>query len=415
MVLTTLLILPQGMLLPSSASPESIICEIQTRNLANQTVAGVSVEVWNATSGLPLNLWNETDETGRVQFSLEADNYTFKAFWKNVEVGAVNQNVTENVALQLNCSRLSNLKLTVTNETGAPIPFVDLNLMYNYTTRANETIPETGSFTTNIDGTVILQNVFTNISYLIEARRYGFPFNTTFIENLSAQSWNNITIVAPIYTMFIHVLDSKNAPAVGLKLLAYDWNSSQTAQPGNYTDGAGNTTLSLTFGRYRLRLYKDDAFLKEVTVDLLNQSLSQYFFVVRIDVYKVDLNVLVVDYFGQPIPNVLVEFQRKVNSNYQTTETNTTQADGIARFNGIIGGNSRISVSVAGRPGETQYLYLVDSKQILFKLDGYVTVAGYALETSQFVTMVILLIIIVAFIIASTYKRLPRLSQRRRK
>jgi len=415
MILTTFLILPQGML-PSSASPENI-CEIQTTNLANQTVAGVLVEVYNATSGLYLNLGNETDETGRVKFMLEAGNYTFKAFWKNVTVGAVyNQSVTENVALQLNCTRLSNLKLAVTNETGAPIPLIDLNLRYNYTTRENDIVPETGSFTTNVNGTVQLQNVFTNISYLIEARRYGFLFNTTVTPLLPEQDWNNITIIAPTYTMFVQALDSKDDSIEGLEVAAYEWSSGiGESFWSNRTDSNGNVTLSLTFGKYRLRLYKNDVFLEEVTVDLLNQSLNQYFFVVHIDVYNVNLNVRVIDYFGQPIPNVLVVFQRKVDSNYETVENKTTASDGVAQFNGIIGGDSRVYVSVAGRPGETQYLYLVYSKQILFKLDGYVAVAGYTLETSQFVTMVILLILIVACIIASTYKRLQRLFQRRRK
>jgi len=413
MVLTTLLILPQGMLLPSSAS-ESIICEIQTTNLANQTVAGVLVEVYNATSGLYLNLSNETDGTGRVKFSLEVGNYTFKAFWKNVEVGAVTQNVTEIVPLQLNCTRLSNLKLTVTNETGAPIPFINLNLKYNYTTRDNETIPETGSFTSNINGTVILQNTFTNISYLIEARRYGFLFNTTFIESLPAQAWNNITIIAPTYALFVQVLDSKDTPAVGLNVKAYEWSSGINGEPlqQEQTNFNGNVTFSLTTGKYRLRVYNDTTFVNEVTVDLVQ---NPSFKVIPIDVYKVNLTVLVVDYFGQPIPNVLVVFQRKADSNYKIVENKTTASDGVAWFNGIIGGDSRIYVSMAGKPSETQYLYLVDSKQILFKLDGYVAVAGYALETSQFVTIVILLILIIAFIIASTYKRLPRLLQRRRK
>ena len=95
-------------------------------------------------------------------------------------------------------------------------------------------------------------------------------------------------------------------------------------------------------------------------------------------------------------------------------QTQTTGSNGVASFIGIIGGDSRIYVSVAGRPGEAQYLYLVDSKQILFKFDGYVAVFGYALETSQFVTLVILLILIIAFIVASTYKRLRALLQRRR-
>jgi 5-hydroxyisourate hydrolase-like protein (transthyretin family) len=392
------------------------LCEIQARTPANETVAGVAIEVYNATTGVALNILpQETNKTGWVSFILSGGNYTFKAFWKNVEVGAVNKTVTENAVMSLTVW-LSNIKLTVTDEAVPPhqLPWIDLNLKYNLTLNGI-TLPvsKTNSFTTNVTGSIQIMNMFTNISYLMEASRYGFIFNTTSVKNLTA-GWNNITIVAPTYTMFVNVLDSKNAPAADLRLLAYDWNSSQIAQQGN-TDERGNVTLPLTFGRYRLRLYKDDAFLKEVTVDLLNQSLTQYFFVIHIDVYKVDLNVRVVDYFGQPIPNVLVVFQRKVDSNYTIVENETTASDGVAWFHNIIGGDSRVSVSVAGRPGETQYLYLADSKQIVFKLDGYVAVAGYALDTSQFVTVLILLIIIVAFIIASTYKRLPRLLHRRRK
>jgi len=412
MVLTTLLILPQGML-PSSASEN--ICEIQVRNLANQTLAGVSVEVWNATSGLYLNLSNETDDTGLVKFSLEAGNYTFKAFLKDVEVGAVNQNVTENVALQMKCDKLSNLKLSVTDAMDTPIPFINLNLMYNYTTRDNETIPETGSFTTNINGTVRLLNVFTNISYIIETLRYGFLFNTTFIENLPAQAWNNITIIAPTYSLFVQVLDSNGASAVGLNVKAYEWSSGINGEPLQLeqTNSNGNVTFSLTVGRYRLRVYNDTTFANEFTVDLVQNPL---FKVIFIDVYKVDLRVLVVDYFGQPIPNVSVELQRKSNSDYVTTQTQTTGSNGVASFSGIIGGDSRVSVSVAGRQGEAQYVYVAGPvTDVMFKMDGYVSVAGYALETSQFVTIIILLTIIVAFIIASTYKRLPRLLQRRRK
>lgn len=398
-------------MLPSSASEN--ICEIQVRNLANKTLAGVSVEVWNATSGLYLNLSNETDDTGLVKFSLEAGNYTFKAFLKDVEVGAVNQNVTENVELQLTCDRLSNLQLSVTDAMDAPISFIKLNLMYNYTTRDNETIPETGSFTTNINGTVRLLNVFTNISYNIEARRYGFLFNTTLIESLPAQDWNNITIIAPTYTMVVQALDSAGNPAVGLNVEAYEWSSGiGEALQSSLTNSNGNATFSLTFGRYILRMYNDSTFVSEATVDLVQNPL---FLVIHLDVYKVKLNVLVVDYFGQPIPNASVELQRKINSNYETTQTEVTGSNGVASFINIIGGDTQVYASVAGSPSEAQYLYLTDSNQIIFKFDRYVAIAGYALETSQFVTIIILLIIIVAFIIASTYKKLPRLLQRRRK
>lgn len=400
---------------PSDAQDFTVenICEIQTRNLANETVAGATVEVYNTTSSMFLNLSQQTNKTGWSKFLLDAGNFTFKAFWKNVEAGTLNQSIEGNVILLFQVS-LSNIQLTIKDEAYVPLPFIDLSLKYNYTTRANKTISATDSFITGINGTVRVQNLFTNISYLIETRRYGFLFNTTSIKSLPALPWSNITIIAPTYTLFVQVLDSKGAPAAGLNVKAYDWSSGiggealQSAQ----TDSSGNVTLSLTIGRYKLRLYNDTTFLDEVTVDL-KQDPS--FFVIHSNVYKVDLHVLVVDYFGQPIPNAYVELQRKNNSNYETSQANT-ESNGVASFNGIIGGDSRIYVSVAGRPGETRYLYLVGpATDVVFKMDEYVAIAGYALETSQFVTMVVVLIIIVAFIVVSTYKRLPRFLRRLRK
>jgi len=390
------------------------LCEVQTKNLAGKPLAEVTVEVYNATPpGSFLNLNKKTNQTGGTSFVLEAGNYTFKAFWKDVEVGALNTNFTENVVLPLEL-KLSNLKLMVTDEIGVPIPLIELNLEYNYTTRANKTVPEAGSFNTNINGTVQLQNVFTNISYLIEARRYGSLFNITSISSLPTEAWNNITIVAPTYTIQIQIFDSQDDYAKELKVAAYEWSSGMGGEPlqSQLTDSNRNVTFSLTFGKYRLRLYKDATFLNEVTLNLIeNQS-----FVFNCEVYNVDLNVLVIDYFGQPIPNVSVEFQRKNDSVYEKVQTKTTESNGVASFQGIIGGDSRVFVSVAGRASEAQYLYLIGpTKDIVFKLDGYVAVVGYALETSQFATLVLSFILIAAFTTALNYKRLSSILQRRRK
>jgi len=388
------------------------IFEVQTRNLAGEPLADVTVVVYNRTSGALL-LSQDTNETGWTDFVLETSDYTFKAFWKNVEVGAVNKSVTKSVETLRFEVRLSSLKLKVTDERGDPMALIDLNLSYNYTTRFNRTLSGTHSFTTSTNGTVQLQNTFTNISYLITTQRYGLLFNTTLIKNLPALPWNNITIIAPTYTMLVQVLDSKDDPASDLIVEAYEW-SSGIGEPLqlNQTDPNGNTTLSVTVGRYRLRLYSDTTFLNEVTVDL-TQNKS---FVLHSNVYNVTLSVHVVDYFGQPIPGFLVEFQRNVNSSYQTIKAQRSGADGIARFNGVIGGDSRVYVSAAGRPGEIQYLYLVGpATEVMFKMDGYVAVDGYVLETSQFVTIILLLFFIVALIIASSYKRLPRLFKSQKK
>jgi hypothetical protein len=390
-------------------------CEVQTQNLANQPLANVTVEVYGATTGSFI-VYQETNKTGWAKFILTTGNYTFKAFWKDFEVGVINKTVTDDTddIVLLFTVGLSNIKLTVKDETSALLPFIDLSLKYNYTNRFNKTLSETKSFTTNSTGYVQLLNVFANIDYIIEARRYGLLFYTTFIRNLSG-GWNDITIIVPTYTMLVQVLDSKNASAKGLTVKAYEWSSgtsvpAQTSQP---TDINGNTTLSLTFGRYRVRVYYDTTFLNEVAVNLTQ---NPTYLIVHSDVYNVDLNVRVIDYFGQPIPNVSIELQRKIDSDYETKYTSTTGSNGVASFINVIGGDSRVYVSVAGKPSEIQYLYLVGpTREIVFKLYGYVAFAGYALDTSQFATIVILLIIIIAFIVALTYKKLPRLLHRRKK
>jgi hypothetical protein len=385
-------------------------CQVQTLNLANQPLANVAVEVYNSISGASLGISQKTNQTGWARFILGVRNCTFKAFWNDVEVGMINQTITEDIVLFFTV-RLSNIKLTVKDETSALLPFIDLNLKYNYTDRYNSTFTETPSFTTNLTGSVQLENVFANIDYVIEARRYGFLFYTNFIRNLSG-GWNNITIVVPTYTMLVQVLDSKNASAEGLTVKAYEWSSgtsvpTQTSQP---TDINGNTTLSLTFGKYRLRVHKDTTFLNEVAVNLTENPTS---LLIHSDVYNIDLNVRVIDYFGQPIPNVSVVFQRENDSNY-VPQSKTTGSDGIALFNGIIGGDSQIHASV-GSSSETRYLYLKGpTAEVVFKMDRYVVVAGYTLEISQFITVVVLLLTIIFFSVALTYKKLPRLLQRRK-
>ena len=386
-------------------------CEVQTKNLAGESVANVTVEVYNATTSSLFD-YQETNKTGWTRSILSPGNYIFKAFWRNVEVGVINQTVTENILLPITIN-LSNIGITVRDESFAALPFIDLRLKYNYTDRSNKTFSETESFNAKLAGYVQVQNVFANIGYIIEARRDGLLFNTTFIRNLSG-SWNNITIIAPTYTMFVTVLDSKDAHAVGLKVAAYEWSSGISGEPLQLvqTDSDGNVTFSFTVGKYILRLYYGTTFLNEATVNLQNQTSLT----IQCNVYNADLNVFVVDFLGQPIPNVSVELQRKNDSDYQTTQTKTTGPNGVASFDNIIGGDSRITVSLAGRTSKTQYLYLVGpTKDVVFKLDGYVMVAGYFLETIHFVTIIVLLILIVALILASTYKRLLRLLQKLRK
>jgi 5-hydroxyisourate hydrolase-like protein (transthyretin family) len=305
--------------------------------------------------------------------------------------------------------------LTVQTDAGMPLPWVDLYVSYNYTTRVPETIPETSVFTTDLDGKVILQNVFTNINYRVSARRYGLVLTTTTIQSLPAQAWNNITVVPPTYTMLVKILDSRGNPATGLQASAYEWSSgTNEALESKLTDSQGNASFALTVGRYRLRFFKDSIFLNEVTVDLTQDQLSV---VVKINICNIDVQVVVVDYFGQPVPNVSVEFQRKVDSSYQiAAPPQTTGADGTVDFDGVIGGDSLVQVSLADNLIMSQSLYLDESpEQVVFKLGTYVAILGFIVDAGVFVTIVLVLIVVIAFILLSIRKKLPHLRSRQKK
>jgi hypothetical protein len=377
------------------------ICQIQTRNLANETVANALIQVFNATTNQSLpNLTESTNETGWASFFLDFGNYTFKAYWMNIEVGNLtNQSMVEEKTYFLTMTlRLVQVQIIVEDQTGTKLPFIDLT--FNASSN-NQTIFNT-ELETNLTGTVDITNMPTNTSYIIEARRYGFLFynETTSLPPTYVQAWVNITVVTPTYTMTVQVLDSKNNPAQNLTVAAYEWESG-TAEPvqSSTTNSKGNMTLSLAFGKYRIIVYNGTVLLNETQIDLIRNQSS---LVIHCNIYKADLNVVVTDYFGHPIRNAVVMVEGQGSSEY----VRKTGSNGVASFTNLIGGDSSVSVSVAGQTVGVQSLYIAGSKQVKFKIDGYVAVAGYALETSLFATIIISIIIIVVFILALTYKRI---------
>lgn len=296
---------------------------------------------------------------------------------------------------------LSSLGVKVENANRQPIVGVTVEV-YNVT--------RVGSRTTSLDGRVNFSLDVGN--YTVKSLVYNLLFNTTFVDVPSTLQ-PNITIVCPTYNLFVHVLDSKNNPSEGVTVSAYEWTSGVT-QPAHsdVTDAEGNATLPLTFGRYRLRAYKDSVLLNETTIDLTNNTLTT----VNCGIYNVDLSVFVTDYFGQPIPNAVVKFERKADGDYVEAYSVATGAGGSAIFNGIIGGNARISVYVAGKLSQTGYLYLDSSRERAdFRIDGYVVVGVFLLEASQFFTLAVVLVVIALFLIILKYKSALRFFGRRKK
>ena len=391
-----------------------VVCQIQTRNLDNETVADLWVLAYDpARPEWPDPfLAYDTNETGWVKFPLETGNYTFRALWRaEVVVGSLdNQSVAEDCALVLPC-RLAHIKMAIKDEATNPLPFVNVTLAYNYITHYNVSRSETESLETNASGIAIVSNTLTNISYTIEAWRFDHPFNRTLIENLTASLWINIT--CPTYTLFVHVLDANELPIHNAQVAVYEW-STWRSQGSKATDQSGSTDFFITFGRYRVRLSNYSAQLKrmvvinETVIDLVKEN---QWMLVHCKLFNLGLSVKVVDYFGQPIPNALVEIKRE---GVKIEGDLSTKPNGIAFLNNTIGGRYQISVSIRGRPCGTKTLYLDESKEIVFKIDGYVVIGGYPLETSQLITLISMSLLIVLLGLALAYRKLPLIIGRKR-
>ena len=392
-----------------------IIVYCQARNKYDKKpLADVSIGVFlketHVTSG-------KTNKTGWVDFRLDRGNYTFKGFWKDAQVGiledqSITGNLTEYVlqkTFNVECE-LAHITIAINDEAGHPLPFINVTLTYMHPTSLKT---ETIQFETNYTG-IIATNTFTNTNYTIEARRYGHLFNRTLIENLTftRDGKDRINITCPTYTLFVYALDSKRLPLKDIQVTVYEWNSWVPADWGT-TDDQGNVNLSATFGRYKVRVYgtvlEREVVLNETVIDLFeNRSLP-----IHCKIFNVDLYVEALDYFGQPIPNAMVEVELKVGQEWVEIDSLPTGLDGFARFDSlhnhsIVGGDCRVSIYVAGKLCGTKHLYLDGSKQILFNIGKYTMIVGHPVETSQLIVYISIGLLVVVFSLALTYRRLLR-------
>jgi len=366
------------------------VCAIKTLNLANETVAGAVVNVYNATTNASLSLQGATNSSGMVQFGLDLGNYTFKAFFKNVQVGNLtNQNVRADVMLVMSL-RLVNLVTTVRTEEGEEAPFVDVTV--------NITTSETVSGQTNLTGIAIIRNLFTNATYNVEATRFGKLFNSTILSvEFFPPSPLNLDLTLPTYRLNVQVIDSQDNPAEGVQVRVYEWASGITsALQVSETVSDGNASFLLPFGRYRLRVFNDNVFLNESVVDLIENPTT---FTLNLITVNVEVTVSTLDYFGQPIANADVKIERIVNQEYVSADSRFTGTGGSTVFNLPVGGNSRISVYVAGRivAVKTQFLG-AGQNQVTFSIGEYVSILGYPIETGLFTLVSFFPVLIVVFL-----------------
>lgn len=376
-----------------------VYCETQNKYDENP-LADVTVEAYRAMNIVDSG---KTNKTGFVDLRLDFGEYIFKALWKGQEVGSLeNQSVTGNATLPPIKCALASVTIAVKDEAGRPLPLIDLTLTSNET--GPLPLPETGSTG------IVATNAFTNISYWLEAWRYGHLFFNQSIGNLT--STRRINITCPTYTMFVHVLDSNGLPIKNVEVVVYEWSSERITE-SETTDALGSVTLDVTFGRYRVRVCNYSAewsrlvVFNETVIDLTE---DQQFVVIHCRISNLELSVVVTDYFGQPIPNARVKVERDFGQEYVTIANLKTKSDGTV-FLPKIGGRYRISVYVTEKLFDINTLYLDEPKVIAFKIDKLVVIGGYPLEISQFLTCILLVIMALVFGLALIYRRFrPRMA-----
>jgi len=389
------------------------LCQIQTRNLDNEIVSGITVDAYFP-SVPPLGpiklMTRESDNNGLTEFfPLPAGIYSFKASLNNVEIGDIPVlSLSENITEILIC-QLAHIRTYVKDVDETPLPFIDVTFRYNYTTTNNITLSAEISFETNSTGIVVLPNAFTNLSYAVETRRYNHLFNTTTIGNLTTSLWINVT--CPTHPLFIHVLDSNEQPLKNVQVTAYEW-SSERPMLTQATNETGSIASTLTFGRYTIVVsnyseeFQEPIVLNETILDLIEDQ----FLVIHCKYFGVALSVKVVDYFGQPIPNAVVEVERKSEQGWTKIEPSSkTDSEGVLPLPNI-GGDYLISIYATGNLDEARTVSLTGSQQVVIKLDRYVLVGGYLIETSQLVTYISLILLIVAFCSFLVYRKYVKIS-----
>lgn len=385
--------------------------EIVTLNLANEPTSNVLVRVYDASANTTYNV--TSGGNGVASAWLEKGSYNSTAFFKRVRVSKPLEFevADESVRLNLQCDLTSLNIIVVASEQNLSIkiPFVSLNLTYNYVTELNgvENKTETVFLQTDITGTGKLHSLLLNAVYRVDASRYGkiFNQNNDTFSNLQRMSWNTIVIRCPVKPLHVNVVDAKGQP---IKSALVEAQELMGGLPFiNYTDQNGNAALNCIIGIYRLKVYSNGTLLKETTVELFDENTT----IIRCTLYNLPIYIKVVDYFGQPIPNANVTLERngvKINSKH-------TGNNGIADFTEI-GGNLTIKVYLRNQdqPALTFTCSIAEARDetnpIKATLGNYVILAGFLIETAHFSMMVLAIAAIALFALIEfgVRKRLKR-------
>ncbi len=206
-----------------------------------------------------------------------------------------------------------------------------------------------------------------------------------------------MVIICPNETLTINVVGyNKTAiPDASLNLVELTSGLFYT----NTTDSSGSTTSQVTFGMYRLQIYKNSILINETNIDAFNDSQQQ----IICTLYGIQVSVSVVDFFGTPISNANVTLNGPATERFSAM----TQGNGAATFNNVIGGDMQIVAFAQGAQNSYQAVTLTVDKptSVQIKLDRYVALGSLLIPVSSLIAIIIILVAIVLFATVEIYRR----------
>jgi hypothetical protein len=371
--------------------------KIQTLNLAGEPVPQIEIDALDRATNKVYNGTSGSD--GIASLNLEDGNHAISAFWNGVKVGEINATVTGENTFDLMCE-LTNLEITVQNKNGDLIPFVNLDITYQYVTTKGS-LKEKGrtSGQTGLSGTFVLNSSLPRVSYVVNASLYGVAFNAdnNTVTNLPAQPIYNVIILCPSRSLTLRIIDYNMAVIPDARIELFEVTSGLFNSAT--TDAAGTLTVEVTFGKYRLRVYKDDILLNETVV----QGFSDTQIEIHCSLYNIKVSVKVVDYFEQPIPNINVRLQGPGVG----TLSDTTHENGIVTFSDVIGGNMQIIAYPEGV--ETSYealnLQVEEPTTIQIQMSKYILLGPFLIESNMLTTLIIILVAVILFVSIEVHMR----------
>jgi hypothetical protein len=371
--------------------------KIRVLDLSNRAVPQILVEAVDTATNKTYD--GTSGDDGIAAINLESGRHFLTAFWNGLEVGGTSINVTGAAQFDLQC-QLTDLKITVIDRNGLLIPSVSLDISYVYTSTKDDQ-QKTGSVAgqTDLSGTYTLNSTPPGITYTIKASVYGVTFNSgnDTVSNLPVKPVNEVTIICPGRTLTFTVTDYNHNPISNARLSLLE--ATAGIFYGATTSDNGSVMVEATFGKYRTRVYTGSVLLNETVIEAFTDKQVD----IQCVLYNLQVNVQVVDFFGQAIPNANVKFTGADGA----VQTGKTQADGTAVFNRVVGGDVQIVAYL--NEGDSYYearnLNVESPITVQIRMGRYIAFGTVIIQTSTFITAIVILVVVVLFLILEVVRR----------